>query len=370
MNQENKKEINKVTKVKETSEQKSIREKAELLEKIAHNKLNDAHAKVAFILNHFPNTRNNDIALVIQYWKIFDKEILQGETEIKLNQLYQLTRFNSIIRARAKIQNTFRLFLASERVRERRAELDGEHREGQVQNQPDIPLTSIFCDESGKTQEYLVIGSVWINDPYRVFKIYQSLMSWKQEQNIEYEFHFSDLNKAKVKTAIEFVKCVISEADVLGFKAFIVAKSDIGKLSIEDAIYKLHYQLVIQGLEHELNSKRIDRPRLISLTKDKDDGSDKLWLADLRQKLKTDCAAYFKDGIDINAVDTEDSNSSVFLQLADLFTGSISRVLNRGVGASMNQKDEFAENMLSNLGINADLSINDSVQDFVLINKI
>jgi hypothetical protein len=356
----------KETKKFKTKEEKDEYEKTELLSRLSHNNLTDINSKVAFVLNHFPNTRNSDINLITRFWKIFDEEILGGADYITFDQMYKVTRSNSIIRARAKIQNSYGLFLANEKVRRRRAELDDDERVKQVEDQPGAPLVSVFCDESGKNQNYLLIGSVWINDPYRVFKIYQSLTDWKEENKIDYEFHFSDLNKYRVSKAIEFIQQALSQSDALAFKAAIIAKGNIGSRNQDEAIYDLHYQLIVQGFEHELKSKRLDLPRQVSLTKDKDDGADKIRLAGLRQKLSSECVSYFKDQIHIAAVETEDSGKSVFLQLVDLFSGSISRILNK-TDDSMNHKDELANEVIKLLGIDKDLKVDTNKQDFVEI---
>jgi len=232
------------------------------------------------------------------------------------------------------------------------------------------PLISIFCDESGKTQENLVIGSLWVNDSHRLLKIYQSLTQWEEVNKITNEFHFSGLSRQKTGQAIEFVKTALSESDVLGFKAAIVDKKDIGKSSIDDATYDLHYQLIVQGLEHEICSGRVQLPRLISLTKDQDGGADKLRLSELKQKLKTECVAYFKDSVIVNAVEAQDSKTSIFLQLADLFTGSVSRTVNKEKTAGENHKDTFANEMLRLLGVDINLDVDKRNQDFVEIIKI
>ncbi len=358
------------SRIQETAEQRIGREKAELIDRISHNKLVDINSKVAFILNHFPNTRNSDIDLAIQYWKNFDRAVIGSDDSVTFSQLYKIARMNSLTRARAKIQNTYGLFLANERVRQKRSELDDERREKEIEDQPTAPLISIFCDESGKTQENLIIGSLWVNDPYRVLKIYQALTEWKETEKIQYEFHFSDLNRSKTSKALEFVGRALSEADVLGFKAVIVNRRDIGKSNLDEAIYSLHYQLIVQGLEHEFKSKRVQPPRVVSLTKDQDDGTDKLHLAALKQKLKGECVKYFRDEVTINAVETQDSKTSVFLQLADLFAGSVSRILNKETQSAENHKDEFAVQMLQILGVSRNLDVDINKQDFVGIIKI
>ena len=132
----------------ETREDKIERERTELLAKLTHSSLSDIRSRVGFILNHYPGTRNDDVALSIQYWKIFNTDLLSGNV-VNLGDLYRLTRITSIIRARAKIQNTFGLFMADEETRKKRAQLDEEQRQIQVEDMPDIPLISIYCDESG-----------------------------------------------------------------------------------------------------------------------------------------------------------------------------------------------------------------------------
>ena len=232
-------------KSKETYEQKTEREKNALVERLKNNKLIDINSRVAFILNHFPNARNNDVDLTIQYWKVFHNDIVGDSDQITYKQLYKLTRANSLIRARAKVQNTYGLFLASRKVRQRRSELSEEHRQRQAEDNSACSVTSVFCDESGKNDNYLVIGSVWINDPYRLFKLYQNLVDWKNEQGINYEFHFSSLKRQRISIAIQFIQEALSESDVLGFKAVIIQRDRTKDSNIDESIYKLHYQLVI-----------------------------------------------------------------------------------------------------------------------------
>lgn len=340
-------------------------EKAELLSRITENTLNDIRSRVGFILNHYPDTRNDDMSLVIRYWQIFDRDIVGEQALFSLQDLYKLTRINTVIRARAKIQNEFKLFKATESVRKRRAELDSEERQKQVEEKPETPLISVFCDESGKNQDYIIIGSVWVNDAYRVYKIYEALTDWKKENNIQYEFHFSALTKGKAEATLAFVKRALGESDCLGFKAVIIKRQDVGAISTNEAIYKLHYQLVVQGVEHEIQSRRFELPRELDLTKDKDDPSDKIFLSELRQKLKSECSTFFEQKLKINAVQPEDSKTSVYLQLADLFTGVLSRTLNHEPGEGGAHKDKFAHDVIELLGI--DLKEENGNSDFAKI---
>jgi len=83
-----------------------------LLRSVASAKLDTLQEKVAWILNHYPNTRNSDVTLQLTYWEHFDSDIYNGQY-ILPDDLYRLTRPISLQRARAKIQNTYKLFQAS-----------------------------------------------------------------------------------------------------------------------------------------------------------------------------------------------------------------------------------------------------------------
>gem|GEM_PF-6578789 len=49
---------------------------------------------------------------------------------------------------------------------------------------------------------------------------------------------------------------------------------------------------------------------------------------------------HFSGEAEVQAVEAEDSSASIYLQLADLFAGSLARVLNRSTALARNHKDE------------------------------
>lgn len=338
-------------------------ERTILLSHLKEFKLEDVKTKVGYILNQYPATRNSDVTLIIKYWEVFHPELLENGA-VSFESLYILPKFNSISRARAKIQNEYRLYQASEVVKERRAELNSEQRKSQIEDKPKESVVSIFCDESGKSQKYNLVGSLWINDSYRMFKVFKELSKWKSDENVTKELHFTNLSERDAKIAEEFIEKVLGQSDALGFKAVILDSSTVKSMSPEDRNFRLHYQLVVQGIEHEVQTRRFDLPRNISLTKDKDDGSDKLRLVELEQKLRTDCQAYFHQKITIDEVKAEESHSSIFIQLTDIFTGSINRKLN---SPGLNYKDKLAERVLDLLGIKDVHKTQDELHDFATI---
>ncbi len=294
---------------------------------------------------------------------MFNQDLIESNS-VSFESLYKLPKTTSISRARAKIQNEFRLFQASESVRDKRKELDSEQREFQVENKPADSKISIFCDESGKNERFNIVGSLWINDGYRFFKLFNELSKWKESKEIQRELHFNNLKKTDLVIVREFFEIVLGQSDVLSFKAVVLDSANIRQMSSEDRNFRLHYQLVAKGVEHEVSTGRIKLPRNISLTKDKDDGADKLRLVELEQRLKTECPAYFKQAIEVDEVKSEESHSSFFIQIADLFAASINRKLNT---QGENYKDDMANMILGMLGINVLNREQNTAQDFVKV---
>jgi hypothetical protein len=144
-----------------SKEEKIAKERALLVEKVANADYDTLTARVAWVLNHSVAARDSDITLQIKYWQAFESAMMSGRV-ITLDDLYKLTRLTSLSRARAKIQNEYQLFLASEEVRQRRGVLEEQERDRQREDRPDYPLYTVYTDESGKTGDHLIVGSMWL----------------------------------------------------------------------------------------------------------------------------------------------------------------------------------------------------------------
>jgi len=93
------------------------------------------------------NTRDSDVTLQLRYWEQFEKDLYDGRA-ITPSDLYKLTRLTSLSRARAKIQNTFGLFAASDEVRARRG------KRGRSKLRPTLAtIVSTIASQKKKTEK-------------------------------------------------------------------------------------------------------------------------------------------------------------------------------------------------------------------------
>lgn len=251
---------------KDLEKEKKLEERKDrLLRAVNSSRLNTMEEKVAWLLNSFPKTRDSDITLQIRYWQNFQRDLYDG-SGISIRKYYQLARLTSLTRARAVIQNQLRLFQASSDVKRRRQQLEEGERANATRQRPNCHQLAIFIDEGGKTQEHLVVGSMWYLNSAESLKIYQLVDRWKHASGMQSELHFQSINESKLPRYTELADLIAENSAMISFKAVTVERFGISK--IHDALLRMTSHLITRGIEHENRSRRAPLPRGISVTKD------------------------------------------------------------------------------------------------------
>lgn len=322
-------------------------ERKELLNRVASNDIQNTRDRVAFILNNFPEARNSDVDLAWEYWSFFESHKFNKGFINDREQLRSLTKIPSLARMRAKIQNEYNLFLADEQVRRWRGVLKDEIKKESVETKPDgLGLYSVYIDETGKTQDYLSVGSLWVLDagPALISGHYE-IADWKNKQGINFEFHFSELrDKKRVPAFKDFLLKFLALFPTVSFKIIVV--NNKGFSDVNSAITDLTYHLIRKGIEHEVATQRAPLPRMLQVWIDEDTkGSDTLKLENIRERLTSQNI----EGLYLDTFEALSSTSNFFIQIADLLTGAVNRKLHNPNGT--NFKDELADFILSSLGM-------------------
>lgn len=310
----------KITESKSEREEKIEKEKQDLLNKVLSGNLDSKHDKVGFILNNYSIARNSDIELAWLYWKTFEGDKFDGYHVTK-EDLKKLTMINSLTRSRARIQNDYKLFQADEKVQRHRGVLAEEMREEAIEEKPEgLPMYSVYVDETGKTQDFLSVGSLWIVDGFKSFQASRKIKEWLEQQHIDYEFHFAEVSSHKLETYKEFFLKYLKLNPTLGFKAIVVNKKGIG--DINSAITDLTFHLIHKGINHENSTGRAPLPRLLQVWLDEEEkGIDQLKIENLKERITRQKISDLYLG-DFVAVESKYNYS---IQIVDLFTSSINR---------------------------------------------
>lgn len=331
------------------SEPLKLEQKREsLLRSVKACDLNTIETKVAWLLNHFPNTRDSDLGLQIRYWQQFQPEYFDGG-EISVRDYYRLAKLTTLTRARATIQNTLKLFQASDEVKKQRKQIQGDEHDNALKKRASHHHTQIYLDESGKTQDHLVVGSIWFLNGSETLRIHRLFTDLKTRRGFDREFHFQSITEAKLPVYLEVADVLATNCATVSFKVISVPRRGIS--DVHDALLKLSFYLLVRGLEHEHSKKRAPLPRGISVCKDAEGpGQDKLFAAELASRMKQAAATQFSGDLQVEDFSAEESSTSLLLQLTDLFTSSVGRQLNT-TGDSRQPKDEFADYLLKKLKV-------------------
>ncbi|SHJ06407.1 DUF3800 domain-containing protein [Pseudozobellia thermophila] len=321
-------------------DKKIEKEKSELLNKVLSGNLITKRDKVGFILNNNTSARNSDIELAWSYWKTFENHVFNG-ISITKEELKKLTSINSLTRSRARIQNEYKLFQANHAVKKHRGVLADEMKKIAVEEKPEgLETYSVYIDETGKTQSYLSVGSLWVVDGFKAYQAYNEIKNWKDKNNINYEFHFSNLSKNRLEKYKEFFLNFLKLNPTVGFKVIILNRKGI--TNINSAITDLTFHLLHKGVNHEHTTGRAPLPRLLQVwIDDEEKGSDQLKLENIKERLTRQSISDLYLG-DFHAVDSQENFG---IQIVDIFTASINRKIHNPESTG-NHKDELANFVL------------------------
>lgn len=347
------------------NEAKREEEIQQLLNKLSSATVNTLRDKVAWILNHHPETRDSDISLLIKFWETFESDKYNGQF-ITPDDLYRLTSLTSITRERARIQNAYKLFLASSEVRQMRGTLSEEEKEKAVEDKPvGYPSLVVYMDESGKNADQLIVGSLWFLEAGKpIYLIHKKISDFKKEIGFNKEFHFSEMSQKELPIYQEMATLFLKESPAISFK--IASLPTIGIHDKQGAMNRLFYHLIVRGIENENETGRATLPRTLQIWKDsEEEGSDRLLIADLDDRLKQASSTRFNNNLLVNLVRCADSSHNLFLQVADLLSASANRILNQS-SLSRNHKTEFAEFFLELIGVDKSFLPNDHIGDKVI----
>jgi hypothetical protein len=207
----------------------------------------------------------------------------------------------------------------------------------------------VYADESGKTGDSLLVGSVWFVNPEDTWRLARKILEWRGSIEFKKEFHFANMSEAEAKFYIAFIDLVFDATPSISFKS--IQSPRAGTKSTDAALEWLFFELVKRGIAHEDAKGRAPLPRRLMLWKDQDaegKGRDAIAVAKLRDRLVSAAASQFDERLLVEAVEALDSRTQPLLQLADLYVGSINRVLARKKSTG-NGKDTVADYLLDRI---------------------
>ncbi|MFS2106121.1 DUF3800 domain-containing protein [Ralstonia sp. Ralssp135] len=324
------------------------KEKAALLKSLAAGDFSTTRTRVAFILNLYKDTRNSDVTLAIKYWEQFQPELYSNHGILPQN-LFRLERFHLIVRARAKIQNEYGLYLADDAIRRHRRRNEEAMEADVVADAASRGVVQVFADETGKTQRFVTVAAIWVLAGRAVYEVTQAVRAWQKTSVwANREIHFAKLGARDADVLQELLNVVVNHRAFLSFKV-ISYEREGSRRSVEDIVARLHEFMLVRGLEHEVGSARVGLPLAVTVTLDEEPSLDEIARSDLKAAVERRYDEVFEGRASIDSVVSVRSHDSVLVQLADLIAGAVNRRLNHV--AERGVKDDMADAIVDAFGL-------------------
>lgn len=324
------------------------KEKAALQKSLAAGDFSTTRTRVAFILNLYKDTRNSDVTLAIKYWEQFQPELYSVHGILPQN-LFKLERFHLIVRARAKIQNEYGLYLAEDAIRRHRRRNEEAMEADVIADAASRGVIQVFSDETGKTQRYVTVAAIWVLAGRAVYDVTRAVLKWKETSAwVNREIHFARLSAKDEGVLQELLDIVVNHREFLSFKV-ISYDQEGSRRRVEDIVARLHEFMLIRGLVHEVGSARVALPLTVTVTLDEEPSLDEIARSDLKEAVERRYSELFERRASIESVDSVRSHDSVLVQLADLVAGAVNRRLNHL--AERGAKDNMADAIVAAFGL-------------------
>lgn len=334
-------------------EKNKLREIAAINSAIASGTYTTKRDRVAGILNMYPDCRDSDMVLTVRYWETFQGDIY-GKDSLTPRLLFKLERLTTIARLRAKIQNDYGLFLGTQKTRNQRRQKEEEVRTEIINDSAPPKIIQIFADESGKTGEVVIIGSVWFLNVAKGTQFQIKYQTFKERIGYKGEFHFSEVKNQTLNAYKQFVDFSVGHRDYVSFKV-IATKRKGNSRSIDEVITKLSFLLLVKGYAQELQAGRFIGERRLIFVVDESGGPDSIGREDLKIAVTRALNEQHGSGAVLSNVEEIDSKQSAAIQLADLISGALNRKMNYPAGNS--PKDDLANYIVDTLGLKLDESV-------------
>jgi hypothetical protein len=321
-----------------------IKRRQEVLAAFADSRLATTEQKVAHVLQHFPESRDSDVALCIRYWQIFQADVIESCKPFDLNVLYDLDRSETITRVRRLIQNELRLFRGLADTHRAREAMQAELHQYIAAHRDSLPEIRFYLDETGNEADkaYCGIGGVCVSNWKQFDKHHAALELWRSKQGAE-SIRFSDTGETKLERAVSLLDRLRTRRAGLLFVGYSMASR--GRTS--EILYSLFIQLVVDALKRLRDSGCLAENRSVQVIKEADPGFDALHLQTMNKHLEDAVTLEFPERVRVLPIQAVPKGRTVLLECADLIAGGMQR---RALYKGRNIKDRLAEAVVNVTG--------------------
>jgi hypothetical protein len=325
--------------------QELAEQRAALLASISNSQFATYEQRVARILQRYPETRDNDIALCLRYWRTFQADVIERWKPVELEILFDLDRMDTLGRTRRFVQNDLRLFRGLEDTRKAREAMQAELHEYLAAHRDSLPEIRFYLDETGNEgdKNYTGVAGVCIINWKQYEKHHAALAQWRERQGWTETIHFAETGADKVDRAASLLQQLAQRRSGVLFLGYSIASRG----RTQEAMFSLFIQLVVDSLKHLQQQGCLSENRNVRVIKEADPGFDSMYLDTMTKRLSEAVALEFPGLLAVSPVEAVTKGRNVILECADLIAGGMQR---RALGKGRNPKDKVAEAVINVTG--------------------
>jgi len=320
--------------------------RAWILEAVGNSRLGRREYKIAYLLHHFPETRDSDTTLCIYYWRRYQAEILEQAKPFDLEVLYDLERIETIGRLRRVIQNTLGLYRGKAKSLKARQAIQAELSEYLASRTGITSEIRFYFDETGNegaNKLYRGIAGICVMN-WKYFSIHHGALSqWRRRELSMMPIHFCDIGESRVPEVLRLLKELEARRGGLLFVGHAVHSR--GRTA-EDYVSMI-IQLVLDSLRRADSLGSLNEPRTVRVIKEADGGFDAQYLSKLDSQLRRTVEEAFPGRLVVEPIEAMQKGNDVLLECADLIAGGMQR---RALYGGRNPKDQLAEAIITTAG--------------------
>jgi hypothetical protein len=295
-----------------------------LLAALANSTLGTIEQRVAYILQRHLETRDDDVALAIRYWRKFEADVVLRWKTPDLEMLHDLTDFSSIERARRTIQNTLGLFVGTPRTRHLRDSLQLEFHRYMAEKQHDDPAIHIYLDETGNdpNERLTGVGGICVMDWRQFERFHAALSLSRQKLAFPAPLHFADIDGNKEPVYLSAIHQLSQKSPGLLLLAYVFPARRADK---DRVMLNLYTQIVVEALRVMKNLNCLGTRRALYVMKEAEESFDHFSLPAMEQELSQQILKEFEGNVYLKTVQSIPKASDVLLEYADLIAGAVQR---------------------------------------------
>ncbi len=303
---------------------------------VANSLLNNVEQKVAQILHRYPLTRDDDIGLVIEYWRQFHRKTIADCKPLELEVMYDLELYENITRMRRFIQHDLKMYIASPHIRRNRGERQMEFYNLLAAARSTTAEVRVYLDDTGNEGKgYTGYAGICAINWKQWAPQHAALCEYREKLPLD-TVRFADLDAKTRPHAIGLLEELRGRCSGLLFLGHAVhVRGDTHRTRMS-----LLVQLVIKTLEKLDELKCLTHPMGVLVVKEAEDGFDKMLLEQLKGDLAYQIAYTFPDRVKLNDLQALPKGRELMLELADLIAGAMQR---RTFPGGYNPKDRVSE---------------------------